>query len=452
MSTQAKWLNEWWGVTDNRVRSLESFDTSCGVKLNVDDEAQTCKIAGYELEVISVNFIISVVTGGKPRAEFEELKSKIGKYAPFYLGGKRWGPQYFKLLKVSTNEIVMNNSGDWLKISVVAEFMEYDLPNSNGKTGSGKDAEKKTVSETKILYDNVDIWDKITVKSLYYDSYAESQADCLKIEFNDTARLWDKWTPENEKMIRVVEGRLDTGLMYIHSVKPNNGVMTLTALSIPPTAKNETSKSWEQVRFLQLAEEIAKRHGLQFEAHGVTDRIYTYVRQASTPDFEFLEERAKLEGCAFLVYNKKLVLYSEKAREAATGTKTITLRDNSHYVYSNNSAKKIKTARVVNSEYTGVYTTAATDSSKELTQKVNMKITDQAEADRFARSFLRARNKTGSTGEFRTSLQDDIAAGSVINIKAVGIESWSGAAFVYHTRHDLVKNTSKIWIRRPLND
>lgn len=450
MSTQAKWLDEWWGVTDKRIRSLENFDTSCGVKLNIDDETQTCEISGYDLEVISFNFIVSTVAGGKPRAEFEELKSKIGKYAPFYLGGKRWGPQYFKLIKVSTNNILMNNAGDWLKADIVVEFLEYDLPNTS-KTG-GQGEKKNTTDATQIFYDNVDIWDKITVKSLYYDSYAESQADRLKIEFNDTARVWDKWTPENEKMIRVVEGRLDTGLMFIHSVKPINGVMTLTALSIPPTAKNETSKSWEQVRFLQLAEEIATRHGLQFEAHGVTDRVYTYVRQASIPDFEFLEERAKLEGCSFLVYNKKLVLYSEKAREAATGTKTITLRENSHYVYNNNAAKKIKTARVVNSEFTGVYTTASTDSTAELTQKLNIKITDQTEADRFAQSFLRVKNKNGYVGEFRTSLQDDIAAGSVINIKAVGIESWSGSAFVYHTRHDLVNNTSKIWIRRPLDD
>ena len=444
MSTQAKWLDEWWGVTPSRVRSLESFDTSCGVELNADDEEQTCNISSYELEVLSINFIISTTTGGKPRAEYEELKSKIGKYAPFYLNGKKWGPQYFKLVKVSTNDIVMNNAGEWLKIGVVAEFLEYELP-TNGQ-------DKKNTSNTKIFYDNVDITDKITIKSIYYDSYSESQADCLKIEFNDTARVWDGWSPENEKLLKVVDGRLDTGLMYIHSIKPNNGVMTLTALSIPPTAKNITSKSWEKVRFLQLAEEIANRHGLKFEAHGVTDKTYSYVRQASIPDFEFLEERAKLEGCAFLVYDKKLVLYSEKEREAATPTKTITLRENSHYTYNNNAIKKIKTSRVVNSDYTGVYTTPATDSTAEQTQKLNIKITDQKEANRFAQSFLRIRNKNGAVGEIKTSLQDDIAAGSVINIKTVGLDSWSGAAFVYHTRHDFMKNISKIWIRRPLDD
>ena len=445
MGTQAKWRDEWWGVTNNRVRSIESFDTDAAVKLTTDDEEKTCKINGSELENLKISFSVSVMTGGNPRAELENLHAKVGKFGTFYLNGRRFGPLNFQLTNVSADNLQMNNSGEILVANISLDFIEYDTDGS--KNGAAPGAEKP-----KILYNNVDIYDKISVNSLFYDSYAESQADSVKIVFTDTKRVWDGWKPENEKPLRVKQGRLDTGDLYIHSIKPTNGQMTLTAYSIPPTSKNETSKSWEKVRFLQLAEEVAKRHGLAFEAYEVQDRTYTYIRQGSVPDFEFLEERAKLEGCAFLVYNKKLILYSEKALEAQSPTKTITLKENSRYTYSNNSAKKVKRFKVINSEFAGSYETKDTDSTKEMTQKLNIKISDQAEADRFARNFLRARNKTGQTGEYRTSLQDDVAAGSVLNIKTVGIKSWDGPAFVYHVRHDLSKNTSKIWIRKPIND
>ena len=443
MANQASWNGETWGVTSSRVRTLENFNASAGVKLTVDDEEQTCSIKGFELETISFSFIVSKSAGSDPRAEIENLRAKVGEVAPFYLNSKKWGSQPFILTKAEPQNMLIDGLGNILKAEINVEFLEYD------ETVAKQDT---IGADIKIFYDGVDITDKITINSLYYDSYSESQADSLKIVFNDINRLWDGWSPQNEKDLRLTAGRLDTGRMFVHSVKPVNGTMTLTALSIPPTAKNETSKSWEKVRFLQLVKEVADRHGLLMEAHGIIDRVYSYVRQSSVPDFEFLEERVKLEGCAFLVFDKKLVLYSEKDQEAKTPVKTITLKENSHFAYINNSAKKVKSFKVVNSEFTGTYETEDTDSSKENIQKLNIKISNQEEANRFAKNLLRANNKTGQTGEFKTSFTDDVAAGSVVNLQTVGVNSWSGPAFVYHIRHDLLNNKSKIWLRRPIND
>lgn len=438
MSTQIKWLDEWFGVKSSHVRSVNSFSTACAAKLTVDDEEESCKVAGFELETFSFSFTTALATGGNPREELEALTDKVGKNGTLYINGKRWGPLYFKLVKVTLGNYIMDNLGVIHKAEINLEFLEH--------------YSEKSATTAKIYYDGVDISKKITVKSCFYDSYAESQADVLKIVFNDTERLWDGWKPENSKLIRLKQNKLDTGRMYVHDVAPENGVMTLTAYSTPPTVKKETSKSWEKVRLLQLAEEIAKRHGLEFEAHGVTDQIYTYVKQGTVSDFEFLEERAKLEGCAFLVYDKKLVLYSEHDREHAQAVKTITLKENSNYSYHNNAAKKVKACTVLNSDFKGYFEDKDADTPKEITRRLNLKISGQAEADRFAKNLLRMKNKIGQTGEFKSSLIDDVAAGSVLNIDTVGVKSWKGTAFINHVRHDLVKNTSKIWIRRPYDD
>ena len=116
----------------------------------------------------------------------------------------------------------------------------------------------------------------VSVNYCVHEMFAEKQADTLVIRFNDTKGIWSKWQPAAGDTVRFKEGASDTGKMFIHSMKPENGLFTIRAMSMPKTAKIRKSKSWEGVRFLQLANEFAGNHGLTFKKYGCEDQVYPY--------------------------------------------------------------------------------------------------------------------------------------------------------------------------------
>ena len=113
-----------------------------------------------------------------------------------------------------------------------------------------------------LYYNGVDIYGDVSVNYCVHEMFAEKQADTLVIRFNDTKGTWSKWQPAEGDTVQFKEGASDTGKMFVHSMKPENGLFTIRAMSMPKSGKTKKSKSWEGVRFLQLANEFAGNHGL----------------------------------------------------------------------------------------------------------------------------------------------------------------------------------------------
>lgn len=280
--------------------------------------------------------------------------------------------------------------------------------------------------------------------------YGEKQSDELLIKFNDTRQLWDTWSPKKGDAIAVEDGAAKTGKMFIESVVPSAGILTLRAYSMPQSVKDKRSKSWERVKFLQLAQEIAGRHGLTLETYGVTDQTYEYVEQNNLPDFAFFQNRCTLEGAAFLVYDGKLVVYDEVYMEGQTPSDTITITPASDFEYRDEGINAYGSAEVVNGGLTGSFTAPA-GGDKLLRKVISIPMSNQAEADRFAKGILRDANKNATIGTLWTGkLLRNYAAGSVVNLATEGVQSWDGPAFISRIRHDYVKTRSKLYLRKPL--
>ena len=174
-----------------------------------------------------------------------------------------------------------------------------------------------------LFYKGVDITDKVSINLCWHDMYAAGRSDTVHMRLNDSNNLWDVWAPAVGDEIRADYGTISTGTMFISRVIPQNGSFDIIAQSAPASGFVPQNKTWQQVRLLQLGREIAERNGLSFASYGVEDRLYSYIRQSNESDFAFLSHRARLEGCAFQVYNKTLVLYSEPYMEAVSPTETI---------------------------------------------------------------------------------------------------------------------------------
>lgn len=438
MSVQATFLGMKWEINRQRTAAIGTLSTAAEVKRVSDSTTGKSKITGMQLQELDIDYLSTFETGGNPRQEFENWQALIGKYGPLRVAGYRFGPANFQLRSVSMTDAMVDTMGRIRKATIALHLVEFVAPESAG------------AGNMQIFYKGKDIYPDISVKSCEHDMHAESQADSLVLRFNDTTHIWDSWSVEQESTIEVMEGAARTGKMYIYDVKPENGIYTLKAFSIPPTSKNRTSKSWEKVHFKQLCKEIAQRHGLEYEEHGVTDQVYDYVVQNNLPDFVFLEQRCKLEGCSFLVYNGKLVVYGEQAMEATSPQKLLQLNTDAKFTYSDNTAKSYKSAEVVNGTRTGYYTASTESGSRILHKNITIPMSSEAEANRFSKNLLRLENKNQKTGVIDWDIQREIAPGSMLQLKTHGVKSWDGYAFVSRVRHDYLAERSKIFVRKPL--
>ncbi len=453
---QAKWKDRTFSITSKTIKTLQELSASYKVKKKTDNTSSTTVINGHELQSFTLNYDVSLVTGVNPLTEYSTMKSYLGAYGPLLLQGTLYGPNNVMLEGVELSSDNISNDGKLITGKITLNFKEY---NTGGKATGAKyisqtkrkyfQNEPKAIADRilKIFYNGVEITNDISINTCIHDMFACSTADTLILKFNDINKVWDNWKPQNEDIISIACGVAKSGAMYIDSVIPENGLMTLRASSIPPTAKTVNNKSWENVKLLQLAKEIANRHGLGFESYGVEDRLYSYVRQDNKPDFEFLQQRCELESLAFLVYDKKLVLYSEEYLEKQTPVKTITVDTDKDFTYTNNAQKGYGKITIKNGDLTGTYK-SSNKLSKVKEIVISTYMSGQDEADRFAKGILRQENKNLVTGVFKDAIMREFSAGSIAKLKTTGANTWDGNAFISHIRQDYVKSTSKIFFRK----
>lgn len=300
-----------------------------------------------------------------------------------------------------------------------------------------------------LTYKGVDITDSVSINQCYHDMYAGGRSDTLNIRVNDTKHIWDSWGASGGDEIRVDYGPINTGTMFVSSVRPRNGVVEIIAQAAPLSGFDATNKAWQRVRLLQIAEEIARKNNLSFQSYGVEDRRYDYVLQSNEGDFKFLNRRAMLEGCAILIYNKTLILYSEEYMESQSPAEAITVPVDGDYNNTSNGYALYGSCIVENGLYSGEYS-VDNGSSRIYRPSGIGNIGSNEEARRFAKNILRDKNKGCFRGYLRTNVLPGYAAASMITVVNDRAPSWNGSVFIDHLRNDYGRGQSKIFFRKPL--
>ena len=301
----------------------------------------------------------------------------------------------------------------------------------------------------RITYNGVDITGSVSVNQCFHDMYAAGQSDTLHIRANDVENLWDSWGPAPGDEIRVDYDSISTGAMFLTSAKPRNGYFNIFAQSAPPSGFVKQHKAWSRVRLLQIGAEIAERNGLKFISYGVEDHLYPYILQDNVGDFPFLHKRAQLEGCAFLIYDKRLILYSEGYMEAVEPAETLQLSADSDYECNDARVDLYGSCIVASGQYTGTFA-VENGSSRSCRPEVLGGVSNAEEAERFACGLLRAANKLCRRGYVRLPILPGYSAASVLSLSNYRAPSWDGPVFLDHVRNDYVKGKSKIFFRKPL--
>lgn len=316
-----------------------------------------------------------------------------------------------------------------------------------------------------LYYNGTDIYDDVSVNYCVHEMYAEKQADTLVIRFNDTKGVWSKWNPADGDVIRFKEGASDTGKMFLHSMKPENGLFTIRAMSMPKSGTTKKSKSWEGVRFLQIANEVAVNHGLTFENYGCEDQVYPYLKQENETDFALFSRLCTLEGCQMLIYDGKLLAYNEAYIEGQSPAGTLEVDENGNFTYQDNRSACYGSCEISAGSFSGKFNAPDAANTAVLRPKsiaeAELRVpglplsrdrqllqsTSNSEAARFAKGLLRNANKYGHTGQFSKSLLTGYAAASLLQLKTTKASAWDGPVFMYKVRHDFVGNKSTLYFR-----
>lgn len=299
----------------------------------------------------------------------------------------------------------------------------------------------------KILYNGVDIYNDVSVNYCVHEMFAEKQADTLVIRFNDTNGVWSKWNPEDGDSIRLVEGADDTGKMFVHFMKSENGLFTIRAMSVPKSGITKRTKSWKGVRFLQLGKEIAERHGLEFQSYGCSNELYRCMNQEKETDFAFYSYLCMLEGCQMLIYDGRLLVYNEKYMENQTVSGSLDVEENGVFAYMDNRAAVYNSCEVSKGGFLGKFVLSDADNTKIFRPDIKIAPTSESEAMRFSKGLLRNENKYGRTGKFSKGLLTAYAAASLLRLKTQKASAWDGIVFVYKVRHDFIGNKTTIYFR-----
>ena len=299
----------------------------------------------------------------------------------------------------------------------------------------------------KLLYNGTDIYNDVSVNYCVHEMFAEKQADTLVVRFNDVNGVWSKWAPADGDEIRLKEGAGDTGKMFVHSMKSENGLYTIRAMSMPQSCKTRRSKSWEGVRFLPLANEFAGNHGLTFQNYGCADYVYSHVKQDNETDVAMFSRICRQEGYQMLIYDGKLLAYNEHYIEQQTPAGTLEVGADGNFAYYDNRGTCYGSCEIKGGKYSGKFTAPGSRSTAVLRPEHQITVTSNTEAARFAKGLLRDANKYGRTGQFSKALLPGYAAASLLQLKTKKASAWDGTVFVYKVRHDYVANKSTLYFR-----
>lgn len=303
-----------------------------------------------------------------------------------------------------------------------------------------------------LIYQGKDITNDVKVLQADIRDTAGGEADSVDILLSDTDKLWREWFPEKGDILEVKQDGFSSGAMFVDYISPIRGMFVLKSRSTPLDAKTERTRTWENVRFLQVATDISGNYGFTLSTHNITNWLYDRLDQVEIPDFRFLAGQCMQEGYCLKVQNRKVIIYDEQTLEKSKPVRTITPQDFvGDYAFYSISDGLFSGCLVRYLDSTGSlisYSFSPSGAPKGPVLKPKLRAVNLAEAQRYAQGALRYRNKWEIYGDFHLTLDTGIAAGNTLMLDGMG--GFNGRYFIDSCIHQLMANKSRLRIRKVL--
>ncbi|MGL6169176.1 MAG: phage late control D family protein [Fusobacteriaceae bacterium] len=202
-----------------------------------------------------------------------------------------------------------------------------------------------------IVYETKDITADIAgmiLSCTYRDSINEF--DTIELSIEDRDGVWiGAWAPQkgekitikyilqnwNSKMI--LEHNL--GEFYIDNIDYSGppAVVSLKGVSVDISSNimdEKEQRSWESVTLQKVAEDIAKKRGLELECDITFNRAYNRVEQRLESDYTLLKRLCRDAGVTIKLYSNRIILFEEEEYENKTSRISFSKLDTTNYSFN----------------------------------------------------------------------------------------------------------------------
>lgn len=150
--------------------------------------------------------------------------------------------------------------------------------------------------DMRIIYEGVDITDKIDMRACVIEDTCDDRADLLEITFN-RPQDWEMWQPQIDDEIRVTHEYLDTGTMYVTELEPTEDTYMIRANTMKLATREKRWMSWEKKTLGNIMDDCAKLCGMDWMLYGLDNGItYDYMMMDNESVPAFLRRLLRMEG------------------------------------------------------------------------------------------------------------------------------------------------------------
>lgn len=301
-----------------------------------------------------------------------------------------------------------------------------------------------------VTYRDADITSSVTVTRCTFEQREDGRLPTLTIDFDDSARTWDRWGSAIGDKISVLEDSAPkTGDLYVASCEPMAGTWRIRATPLK-VADHPRTQSWAGIGTATALAQIAGQLGLRLACHGLYDAPLASARQEGT-GMAMAQLLATLAGASIDVYDGTMHAWGHEWAVARghAGTVTLTHESEARLVRRRRFGSCVMTQdpgegrAALSWEY--VRDPALPGTTARVPDAVCYEATEPLKVA--AKAALAQANARRDFGSVSADSLSPYTPGVAVRVSSEVNPSFGGLALVTRVRNDLLNKRSKTWWR-----
>lgn len=298
--------------------------------------------------------------------------------------------------------------------------------------------------------------------SLVYTDFDHGKSDEIEVTFEDKLHRWKGgWYPEHGDTLALSIGWLGQGLLPCGTFEIDEidfsgapDTVTLRGLAAPVTESLRTNKTraFENKTLRQIAEQIAREHGLSVEGE-IEDISIRRVTQDNERDLAFMTRIAEEYHHVFAVRGEVLFFCKVEDLESQAPVATIPRGEMKRFGFQDKVDEVYKDCKLSyhDPETKTLIEVTAEDPNVNTgdTLRINARVENEEQAKKRAEAELKRANAKKLRGRILMSGDHRLVAGNVIAVAMLA--KLSGNYYVETSRHRIERGagyTTEIEVRR----